>query len=273
MQPQHAKKAKFGGAYGAAAGLAFAVGSAGYNAYYMAQGHVILAGMPFLLLGLTTTVLGWLIGWFTTQAGKTALTAVTWMIFGVLAATLAALFPLWLQPQLVSASLTNWQPVLTFGWQENHWLLLGFSVLASFIFFLILGLLQGTLVDGAYYAVSAGGGINALLVAMLLAGGVGGVVDTLVNRPIRTAVTTLTQVIDYQMAHANEDISKEVSRSMRLSALRNIKGSLDDHWSMAIASVDLAYSETHILLFTGDVTSLCYLFSDQLSNCMIQPTP
>lgn len=273
MSEHQSKKAVYGGFYGAATGLAFAVGSAGYNGYNMAKAHVLLPWASFAVLSVILTLLGWLVGWISVKAGRTGISAIAWFLFGILAATLATMIPLWLIPQFVQAQIPAWAKLLTFGWQENHALLLGFSIGIAAIGFMILGLLQGPLIEGAYYSVSVGQLFVVLFVAMLLGGGIGGVIDTLINSPVRNSVMALEQVVSYQLDHRGQDISKEVSRSLRLSALRNVKDSLNDNWQMAIADVDLAYSETHILLFTGEKTSLCYIFGDQVSNCMIQQTP
>ena len=267
-------KAAYGGMYGAVAGLAFAIGSAGLHAYYLANAHVILSWAAFLIMAVAGLLLGWLVGSTSTRIGRTFAALLFWVPTGILLAILANIAPLWLVPTLVKAQLPQYTDVLEFGWQESYWILLGFSVVISLVGFSILALLQAPMVDGAYFSISKGAILPALVAAIFLAGGVGGVIDTLINQPIRGSVVALEQVLRYQIEHANEVVPKETARSLRLSSLRAVKDGLDNNWKLAIASVDLAYSETHLVLITGNNQAMCYVFGTQVSNCMpmeIQP--
>ena len=261
-------KSAYGGMYGAVAGLAFAIGSAGYHAYFLASAHVILAWAAFLIMAVAGLMLGWLVGSTVTRIGRTFAALFLWVPIGIILAILANIAPLWLVPNMVRAQLPQYAGILEFGWQESYWILLGFSVAISLIGFGILALLQAPMVEAAYFSISKGAILPALVAAIFIAGGVGGVIDTLINQPIRGSVVALEQVLRYQIDHANEVIPKETARSLRLSSLRSVKDGLDNTWTLAIASIDLAYSETHLVLITGKSQAMCYVFTTQVSNCI-----
>ena len=270
MNENQKNKIIIGGIYGITAAIVFSYAAAGYNASQYAKAHIVNAWLAYILLAAVTIPICVIAGTLSIRFGSTAKSALIWLLAGFISSISATLLPLWLVPTIVANTNPVQAPFLQFSWEESFIFLLGFSTAITLVAFVILGMLENSLVDSAYYANSAGAVLPALLVSALLAGIIGGVADALINRPIRQSVMALEKVISFQLAHLDDVLPKETSRAMRLSSLRQVKPMLDQNWKMYLASVDLTYSETHILLETNGQLSLCYIFTDQVSNCMPQ---
>jgi len=263
------KKLLYGAIYGTVAGLVFSLLAWGYNAAILATHHFATPWFTFTVGVLVVTVITALTGYYAVRSNSTLTSSILWVIAGIFSGALAIVLPLYLFPNYVNFTNPNLNGWLEFGWNESYSLILFFAIFYSAISFLIIGLLENSLVESAYYSLSAGQLMIALLICSIFAGLIGGIVDSFANTNIRKSVVALDEIITYVTEHEGQVIAKETTRALHLSALNTVKENLTDQRKLYLFSVNETFDQTKILLETNGVFAICYVFLDQPSNCTI----
>lgn len=263
------KKALYGAIYGGVAGFVFSFFAWGYHSIIMATHHLAAPWFSYIVGGILVLFLTIAAGYFSVLSNSTFTSSIMWTLTGILGGAIAILVPLAAYPKYIvtiEPSLSSW---VQFQWNDAYMLFLGFALLYSALTFLIIGLLENSLVESAYFTLSYGQLIMAILVSALLGGLIGGIIDSFANSNIRKSVVALDNIITYVLQHKDEDISKETKRNLHLAALNSVKEELSEDHKLIIFSVNETFDQSQILLQTGDLSALCYVFQDQPSNCTI----
>ena len=141
------------------------------------------------------------------------------------------------------------------------------------IFFLILGLLQITLVESSVPAMTAAGRLAAYFVfipVMLLASVMS---SNMINEQLRAPLVTMNGVIQFAVDHQNVKVDLTTNRQMHLTSLDSISGLLNRPRRLFLGQYDEYYGQVDVLIdFNGEWAD-CTLIYKQAVSCDPVPNP
>lgn len=267
-----AGKRRHGLAYGIAAGLAFAVGLFGYDAYLLWEHH---AFFPWVKLASAVLFMlsGGLAGWLTARLEKPLLGLLSWLAASLSFAIFAMLVPFWLVPRALSLLNPDLAPLLDYALYDN--LPSRGAVLFAWatIFLGVAAVLQMPLVEQAIFSTTAFGKIMPLLVVsipMLIAGAIA---DDVNNLPMREPIINLDETIQFWLDTRGTEVDLQTAREMHLTALRPVEAMVSESRQLAVSSYDELIGFVHVAVHFDGQWADCALVYGQLTNCVPLDSP
>ena len=262
------KKHLLGLLYGMASGFAFAILAWGVDAFRLAQAHVAYPWIKIVPGLIICLLAGGLAGWLTIYYCKHGLAFLLWALLALIFSWLVVWLPLVNEPNLIKILQPDLANLLKFSEVEYlyQYRIVGFiSIgLAS----IIGGLLEINLVDQAMlspYGTATG---LMLLVCLVIFGLAGGAGDQLVNVNLREPIQAVDELIQFAADNQGKEVSKQVARSMHLSAVRNIEDLLQKPHKLILIGFDKNFGLVDVLVDFNGSYAKCTAIYAQPTDCV-----
>lgn len=263
----HRRKQRFGLFYGIVAGLAFSLTLWGIDGWMHAQAYAyypyarLLSGAP-----LAMAVCG-VAGWLTSHLEKPLVGVFLWELAAGALAWLTLLVPIVLAPAIMQALDPDLQTLLHYGLYDNSGekaaVAFGWIAVSAFI----TAAIQVPMVEQATFSTSVFGKIAPHLICGFLMLVSGGVADTLNNQPLRDPLLSMSNTIDYALAHQDGSGDPKMSRQLHVSSLRPVQAQLSEERRLVVGWFDPLLENVNILInFNGNWVE-CSTISNIPLNC------
>lgn len=258
----------FGIMYGAAAGVAFAGASWGWDGYLLSQAHAYFP-WSMALIGVTLCVLiGGVCGWLTASLKSSLLGIFFWALAAVGFAWLTIAIPMQLNPAIVSKLDPQLGALLNYGENTGFAYRFGITLVWVMPFMLIVGVTQIPITEPAVFATSIFGKAAPLLFCAAVITACGIFTDSLINAHFRDAVTSLDATIQYILDNrGNANTDPALSRQMHVRALWEVDEYVQDSRRLFVGSYDEALGEFHVLVKFGSQWVDCIVLYNQPNTC------
>lgn len=229
-------KRRLGLYLGLFAGLIFSIATWGVDGIILAFSHGYLFWLKFLLGIMVMLLVGGFCGLISTITGKSIITALVWLGFGILAGWIGGKLPFTFQGSAIAfinptlgSEIYYTTPIqhsarLFVGW----FVTIGLSMIAAFFF--------NSVLDGLWMGTNTGPKVMHLALWIFFFALMGLSVDDLYNRPLRTAVQVTHEAI--QTARVNEDkfdIGGQAA-SLRILGLRPVRELIQKPYQIVVKS-------------------------------------
>jgi hypothetical protein len=260
-------KHMFGIWFGVALGLAFAIFAWGMDAFLLNRMNGLYPWLKFLGGVLPCVIVGGLAGWLSARSDKPLFAVLLWGAAASVFAWLTVNLPLQITPRILSLAEPGIQDLLHYTYYEAFSARFGIAFVWIAIFVGIAGLLQIPLSDSAIFATSSLGKLSPILVAVVLMGICGTIVDGLNNELLRSPVDALNTTIQFALDNRGREITPAESRRMRQSALRSVQDLITPQRKFIVSGYDQFLEQVYVLARFDRAWVECELVVDQLLNC------
>lgn len=270
MKSEVSRQKQFAGLlYGLAAGLSFAVFTWGIDGFLLARAHGAFPWVKFLPGLLICLPTGALVGWLTIRLHRALLGIVLWVALALLYSQLVIWLPIRIAPEIIKIFHGSLGEYLKYPFypelRQNLWF--GFAIIA--VVALINGMLENILVDQALFASSKYGIIVPLLICALSFGLAGNTGDSLLNKNLREPVIVVDALIQFAQDNIDKEVSKEVARSMHLSALNTIQQYIPLDRKLILGNYDQYLGQVDVLVDFEGKWVKCTAIYNQVTNCKL----
>jgi hypothetical protein len=261
-------RALYGVWYGATVGIAFAVFAWGIDAYQLSAANSLHPWLKFVGGLVPAMLLGALAGWLTSRLDKPMYSVAIWGVAGLAFAWLTVNLPLQIAPRLIEAAEPGIAGLLHYEYypEFSSRITVAFIWIAIFIF--MVGLLQLPLSDTGVFSVSLMGKLSPILVAVVLMGICGTIIDGLNNELLRGPVQSMDASIQFYVDNLGRDIPAKEAREMHLGSLRAIKDLVTPDRKLIVSGYNERLEEVNVLVHFEDAWVECRVFYNQPINCV-----
>ena len=266
------EKIAFGAAYGAGAGIAFAMALWAWDAIQLSQAHAFFPWLKLILGILLCGIIGGIAGWLVARKESALFSFLIWLstaavFYWITIGVPIQIFPIiskWLEPEL--SGLLNY--TIGSGFVTRFWL----AMLWVGIFLSLTGMLQLTLVDTAVFSISVFGKIVPFLVCAVFMGIAGFVIDDLVNVPLRKAILSVETPIQFILDHRGQDVDPALSRKYHAGSLHGVLDEVTISHKLIVSGYEDNFWQIRVLVRFEDAWVDCITVNSQSSFCKIVET-
>jgi hypothetical protein len=263
------EKLAFGVSYGAAAGLAFAGVTWGWDAIQLYRANALFPWLK-LVFGLAACgLIGSLTGWLVMRFDKSLAAFLFWLVAALVFAWMVTALPLQIAPRIATWLEPDLKGLLDYVYYDEFSSRTGVAYAWVGIFTAIIGLLQLPLSDSGVFSTSRLGRAAPALACILIMGMNGMFVDGLNNGPLRSGLLSVNETIQFAVDHQNETVDQKESLRMHLGSLRMIREYINRPRKLIVGGFDEFLTEVNVLVRFGDVWVNCISIYNQPSNCTI----
>lgn len=260
-------KHRFGIVFGIVAGLAFAAATWGFDAMLMNRIHAYQPWLKLIVGTLVCAPVGGLAGWLSARLDKPIFSVLLWLLASAVFAWLSTINAFRIYPSLIVQLDPGIASFVNYMFYQNLATRFALAFVWTGIFGTLLGVLQLPLSEGAVFSATYGSKIITLLVATLVMGLCGVIVDDLNNEPLRSPVVALHRVIEFAIDTRGQEIDPKLARDMRRSTVRAIEDWLGQPYYFVVASFDRELSQVHVYANFGGEWADCIVVYNQPSFC------
>lgn len=261
------EKVALGAAYGAVAGIAFAIALWAWDAIQLNQAHAFFPWLKLIAGILLCGIVGGSAGWLVARKDSGLISFVIWLFTAAVISWITVAVPIqifsliskWIDPDL--SGLINY--VIGSGFVTRFWL----AMLWVGIFLSLTGLLQLTLVESAVFTNSLFGKIAPFLICTILMGIAGFVIDDLVNVPMRKAIMSVDTPIQFILDHRGQDFDPAEGRTNHVGSLHGVLDSVSATRRLIVSSFKDDFAMIEVLVRFDDAWVTCTTVNSQSSYC------
>lgn len=253
--------------FGTTLGLGFSIAAWGIDAIWLDRANALLPWLKFVVGMILCMLAGGLTGWLSARLNRPIWSVLLWLATASVFARLTVWLPFWITPRLLSIMEPELQKFLHYTYYEEFSSRIGLAYVWIAIFAALAGLLQLPLSDSAVFSTSLLGRIMPILVCLVLMGIGGIIVDSLNNEPLRSAIGTLNETIQFSLDHEGKEIDPADSRRMHLGALRAIEDIVTPRRKLVISGYDEVFGKVQVLVRFEDAQAECQVFYNQPVFC------
>lgn len=270
MHPEVAReKLRYGVYFGATVGTAFAVFTWGWDAYLLYWAHGLFPWIK-LAIGLVVCGLaGAAAGGSTARLERSLAAVFIWLAAALVFAWLVVALPLQIAPRLTVLLQPDLNGLVHYDYYEGFSARYGIALTWVAIFSAIVGLLQLPTSEAAVFSTSLMGKAAPAILCIAIMGISGWIVDSLNNEPLRTAVISVNETIQFAVDHRGQTVDQRVKLRMHLGAVRRVEEYLDRPRNLVVGSFDQYLGEVNVLVRFGDVWVNCLSIYNQPSFCQV----
>jgi hypothetical protein len=253
--------------YGGFAGMAFAIGMWGLDAYLLSQAHAYLPWLKLALGIILCAAVAGTASWLASRREMSLVSLLIWIVSALLLAFLTVSIPL----QIITGILGRINPELaghldysiSIGYISRLWI----AIIWITIFVVISGILQSALVDSAAFSTSTVGKFIPLMGAAVLMGISGVLMDDLVNARFRNAIYSVDSSIEFNLAHPNGNYEFDEGRIYHASALQNVIHLISQDHRLVVQDFDETLEIVKVLIQFEDGYVVCGTVYGQANFC------
>ena len=267
LEKVRSAKHNYGLLYGAIAGLAFAVAVWGFDDYSLSQAHALFPWLKFIVGAIICILVGALAGRLSAQFEKVYATFLTWLIPLALFAWLSLVIPFSFAPSLTTWLRPDLKGLLNYVYYPDFQYRFGLSLALALIFGSLVGLLQPMLTESAVFSNSSGGKLISLVVCIVLMGLSGIWIDNFNNEPLRSAVVSMNETIQYALDHQGQQVDPKVARQMHLSTINSVADLINRPRRLVVSSYNNTLGEINLLVEFDNIPVHCVVVYAQPAFC------
>jgi hypothetical protein len=261
-------KIRVGMAYGMVAGLAFAISTWGIDGFRLSLAHAFYPWLKFILGAVICTVIGGIAGWLVARLEKGLFALLIYLGVAFIFSRLSVGLPFQIFPDVVARLDPETGNLLNYVFYEESFnSRFAITMLWVSLFTVLVGILQIPLAEPAAFATSFFGKAGHLLVCAMLMLISGSIVDNLSNEPLRLAVLSTDNTIQFVVDHQGQEVDRDLARSMHVSSLRPVEEVIDQPRRLIVRSYDQWLGQINVLVRFGDTWVDCSVVYNQPSFC------
>jgi hypothetical protein len=266
----HRMKHGYGIWYGTVVGLSFAVFSWGIDSYILSNYHGIQPWLKFGVGAILCMIIGGISGWLSAKINKPLYSLLLWLAAGSMFAWLTVNLPLVIIPKLLTIFDPQLSGLLHYEYYEEFNIRVFIAYTWVGIFISLAGLLQIPLSDSAVFSTSLVGKIAPLMMAGILMGISGTIVDSgLVNESLRSAAIAADNTIQFILDNRGREVDRAKELRMHVGAFRAIDESVTQQRELIVSGYDGLLGEVNVLVrFETDIVD-CQVFYAQPIICKV----
>lgn len=261
------RKQRYGLAYGAAGGLAFAIALWGFDAVLLSQSHGMLPWLKLIVGGILTTITGGLAGWLTSRFEKILLGVLFWILASALFGLYIVIVPLVLAPRLTGLFVPQISHLLLYTTYDNLPTMVAVAFGWTIVGAIISGTIQIPMLDHAVFSVSGFGKIRPHLLCAVLMLISGGVSDSLNNKPLRDPILALDSTFQFIIDTRGQEIDKATSREKHLASFRFIQQDVTESRQLVVSHYDSLLENIEVLINFDGKWAVCPTFFNSPLTC------
>ncbi len=261
------KKHRYGFLFGVVVGFGFALTSWGLDANIIHNVHGYQPWLKFVIGALLCMSVGGLAGWISARFEKTWLSVLLWLIAAAFFAWFSVANTFQIFPALIVKLDFRLAPMINYPVDIDVAARTSLAVLWTGIFGVIVGVLQLPLSEGAVFSPAFGSKLVPLVVAVVVIGICGIILDSLNNEPLRLPVISLYRTIDFAIETHGQNVDPAMARTNRRYAVRYIEDWLDRPYYLIVGSFDRELIQVHVLANFDGRWADCLVVYNQPSSC------
>lgn len=260
-------KALYGVWYGITVGFAFAFFAWGIDAFQLSAANSLHPWLKFFGGLVPAVVVGAAAGWLSTRLDKPIYSVAIWGVAALAFAWLTVRLPLQIAPQLIEAAEPGIAGLLHYEYypEFSSRITVAFIWIAIFVF--MVGLLQLPLSDTGVFSTSIMGRLSPIVVAIVLMGICGTIIDGLNNELLRGPVQSMDATIQFYVDNLGKEIPAKEAREMHLGSLRAIKDLVTPDRKLIVSGYNERLEEVNVLVRFDTAWVECRVFYNQPINC------
>ena len=251
---------------GLLAGVGYAMGSWLIESVMLYSAHGMFPFLRLVIGAAACGLVGLLAGWLSRRFSHVLANVIIWVLAGAVMNRLVLWinFPfmqkllVWLEPQFSGLI----QYPLDYGVNTRGTLMLVITMVAS----ALIGLFANNTVEAG----STQEGVRRALSLLIWSGlffAIGLLAASMNTHPIRDAVVSLDQSIQFAIEHSGEDLSVQTQSRMGLFGLKSIQPFINQPYRLIPASYDTQLVFIQVLVDFADQKALCPVIRSNLGTC------
>lgn len=250
---------KTGMVLGAIAGLVFAFGAWGIDAVQLYAAHAVLPWVKFLAGLLCAVFLGSLCGFLTARSSNILVIILLWVIWGGIVSWVASQLPFEYLSSWVARSFPSLAGEIRYPMPAYYERRVFLSWLISFGLTFLFSLPFSNLVDQVTANVHTGSSVVSVLITSALIFGLGLSIDSLYNKPFRSALEGTNDAIQLALQHPEALESGKLSNQYGLLGVRTMRAYLDQSYILLVESYDQTIEsvQVRVMFETGSFSCAC----------------
>ena len=267
------KKAAFEAAYGAIAGVTFALVLWGRDAYLLSTAHAFFPWWKLVLGMLLCGMVGGIVSWLSARI-EGCISILIWLGAAPLFAWITVGLPLQLMPLLSESLEPGMRGLIDYqvgeGYMVRFWIALGWVA----VFLVISGLLQSTAVESAFFSTSLFGRVAPFFICISMMAVAGVILDDLTNAPFRKAIFAVETPIHFILANPGKEVDRELAREFHAAALREVNEEVTRFHYLMVGGFDESFSLIDVIVKFNEIWVNCTTVNGQITFCeQVQPGP
>ncbi len=261
------RKLRYGLFYGMIGALAYSLAAWGTDGYNLSRSNAIY---PWLKLGLGTwicVILAGLAGLITVMKDRGQLSVVIWVLTGIVFGWLAGHIPFEGATMLLSRFDPDLSSLIDYPFHDGTHARMVFAIVSATGIFLIAGPFLPALVDISSKAsrfLERWVPVVVWVVLFIIAGGLG---DGIINRPLRSPVMVMDELIQFKLDHEGASVDPKVARDIHLSALGSVTDFIDRPRRLILGDYDVTIVTVNVLIDFEGIWVKCTVLDDQPGYC------
>ena len=259
----------YGFSYGAVAGLAFSAVLWGGDAWLLYRANALFPWLKLVLGLVSCALVGCAAGLLVMRFDRSLAAILIWLSAAILFAWLVTALPLQIAPRIATWLEPDLNGLMSYADYEGFLTRFGLAYVWVAIFSAITGILQLPLSDSGIFSTSMLGKAAPALVCVVIMTINGMIVDSLNNEPLRSALISVNETIQFAVDHQNETIDTKASLRMHLGSLRTVNEYINRPRKLIVGGFDQYLGEVDVLVRFGDIWVNCVSIYNQPSNCKV----
>ena len=260
-------KQTYGTLYGVIAGLAFAASTWGWDGFLLSQAHAFLPWTKLIIGGVCCAIAGGLVGWLSTRLDKGIITVILWLVAAAIFSWLNVNLPLRTALLLSERAEPQLQGLITPGLDATLQIRFQMAFAWIVIFTGIVGVLEIPLVDSAVFSTSLFGKAIPGLVCVIVLGIGGTFADNVNNEPLRSAVISLDQTIQFVIDNQGKEVDPALARQKHTGSIRGVVEYLSPERRLILSRFDEQFGQIGVIVKFENGWVDCNIIYRQPSFC------
>lgn len=260
-------KRRLGLYLGFLAGLIFSLAAWGLDAVLLGIAHGYLFWLKFLIALLLMLIIGGVCGLISAITGKSIITALLWLVFGIFAGWLGGKLPFAIEGSAIAFINPTLGSEINYSTPVQHgammfvaWFVtIGLSMIAAFFFTSVL--------ESVWMGTNIGPRLLNIALWVVFFTLMGLSVDNLYNQPLRSAIQTTHEAI--QTARVNEDkfaIGGQAA-SLHIIGLRPVQQLIHNPYQIAVKSYSDLLDTVQVWVDFDGYWVTCVVANEQIITC------
>jgi hypothetical protein len=243
------EKRRYGVWYGLAVGGSFALFTWGVDSYTLSLHHGLLPWLKFMMGAALCMTVGAAAGRAAAVSGKSLTALIIWLIAGSVFAWLTIHLPLTLLPRAMALFEPDLSHLLHYEYFSNFQQNIGMAYVWLGIFLVATGILQIPMSDTAVFSTSVIGRVAPLLIALMLMGLCGSILDNeLVNPPLRDSTLSLDRTLQFILENRGQAMEASQAREMHVGAFRTVEALITPEYRLIVSGFESDFVELQVLV-------------------------
>lgn len=261
------RKLRYALIFGILGALGYCFAAWGVDGYQLAQSNAIY---PWLKLGLgvwVCVILGGLAGLFTVMKDRGQISAAIWIITGIAFGWLVGHIPFEGATMLVDRFDPDLSRLIAYPFHEGTHTRTVFAIIGTAGVFVIAAPFLPSLVDISSKASKFFERWMPIVVWTGIFVIAGSLADGVVNKPLRSPVIVMDELVQFKLDHEGTPIEREVALDMHIGALGSVTDLIHRPRRLILGDYDVTLVTINVLIDFDGVWVKCAVLDNQPGYC------